>query len=281
MNLLELVVARRPELKTWKGQPFKFIEQKMDGWRITIAKEDGDIRAVGRKTRIDLWPMMSRNAAIRDLVRGLPDGTVLDGEAWSPHHPASSVPTLLRRGEDYHFSPFAMPYLSGRNLMHDHIDEVCAHMFPLGIKPPLRVPFLDHPDPKSQEELLLERVVYLGWEGFVLKADHYSCWYKLKPKPTVDVVITGYLVSESDTHKGKLGSLEGSVYKDGRLTPITNIGKGFKKHEREWTSKDTLGRVCEVSYEGVQSKGMLRFSSFERWRDDKPSEECTMDQLSQ
>jgi ATP-dependent DNA ligase len=79
---------------------------------------------------------------------------------------------------------------------------------------------------------------------------------------------------------GRHGSLVVGLYtKAGHLRAVAQVGKG---NDAEWRDKpisSLLGKVVEVSHEGVQAKGMLKFSCFERFREDKRAEDCTMDQL--
>ena len=108
-------------------------------------------------------------------------------------------------------------------------------------------------------------------EGWVLK----DCdkWYKVKPTPTVDCVVTG-IVDGAGKYSGQVGALRVSV--EGQ--EIARVS-GMTDAARAEMGQHTLGRVCEVAYQYVGSQGRLRHPRFIRWRDDKRQEECTHDQL--
>ena len=76
------------------------------------------------------------------------------------------------------------------------------------------------------------------------------------------------------------GSGEGQGQGSGdQLIEIARVGGGFSDADRRWTEAEVMGRVCEVRYDCVMARGRLRFPRFIQWRDDKPSNECTMEQL--
>jgi bifunctional non-homologous end joining protein LigD len=131
-------------------------------------------------------------------------------------------------------------------------------------------------------------------------------WLKFKVVFDADVVIVGWTEGEGN-RSGSLGSLVMSVYRDGDLVYVGNVGTGFNKGSLEETMK-LLGDMDEtepafpaevirstpelrwvhwvapslvamVEHRQLTSAGRLRAPAFKGFRDDKTPEQCTYDQL--
>ena len=116
-------------------------------------------------------------------------------------------------------------------------------------------------------------------------------WLKVKREKTVDCVIVGYI-----TKIRKIGSLGLGLYDNGRLTYVGQVGTGFRESLLDELAKELIrssngvvlpknvqpvvpNKVCEVRYLEYTRDHRLRAPVFLRIREDKPPEECTVDQV--
>jgi ATP-dependent DNA ligase len=95
-----------------------------------------------------------------------------------------------------------------------------------------------------------------------LKEAHSYGWYKLKPVSTIDAVV----VEASATKQ----SVSVALYDCGVPVIIAKV---------RTADKNNIGRVAEIDFDSVGSRGNLRFARFKGWRDDKPASECLISQL--
>ncbi len=155
--------------------------------------------------------------------------------------------------------------------------------------------------------LVLEK----GLEGVVAKRkDSYyeeglrtGSWLKIKKLKTCDCIIFGYTMG-ANVRAETFGALLLGLYGENKQPVyVGKVGTGFAeetlrilmdKFEKITTdeapfkpeSGDTVtwikpSLVCEVAYQVVTKDGRLRMARFKRLRDDKPPEQCTIDQLTQ
>jgi hypothetical protein len=112
----------------------------------------------------------------------------------------------------------------------------------------------------------LVKAVANGYEGLVLRtADK---WYRVKPRATADVRITGYFeqVDKNKNPKGILGGFD------------TNYGKvtAFSDELRKllWDNPEQyIGQLMEVRYKELYDTGSFRYAvTFLRFRTDKDEE---------
>jgi len=125
-------------------------------------------------------------------------------------------------------------------------------------------------------------------EGWVLKEIYTAApWWKLRVTWTYDCVVMG-TKDGTGMNFGDVGSLlVGMFTKVSETEPIALLEEvasvgGMTEAERDWMTehRDELeGRVCEVEANGVCSRGRLHHPRFVRWREDKPANECTSEQL--
>ncbi|MFP4169919.1 MAG: hypothetical protein ACLFPN_02235 [Methanomassiliicoccales archaeon] len=123
-------------------------------------------------------------------------------------------------------------------------------------------------------------------------------WMKIKTTDTIDCVVLGYT-----SEKRPVSSLVLGLYNQGSLTHVGRVGTGFTEgfigRLRELLEDIRTGEplirppprrdiqwvrpklVCEVEYLELTKEGHLRAPVFLRLRDDKPPEECTVDQLEE
>ncbi len=157
---------------------------------------------------------------------------------------------------------------------------------------------------ESYFKLALEK----GLEGVVAKRKdsqyeeglRTGSWLKIKKLKTCDCVIFGYTRGESVRAK-TFGALLLGVYDNGKPVYVGKVGTGFTeqvigvlsdKFEKIKTDvapfKPETGDVvtwlepklvCEVAYQVLTRDMRLRMARFKRLRDDKPPEQCTIDQI--
>lgn len=258
------------KIKDYDGQPVLYASPKRDGYWCEI--KDG--RIFGRK---DDWTdkIRKNHEYLWRLVKFCQVKNFhLIGELYVPEGFATDVPNFLINGSRrLTWECFAWPNCPDPDIdIVDAMNVLATHGVPV-------VPVRPLTEEDTVEDLL-EVAKKLKWEGWVLKQGHLDGWYKLKVTHTADVVITNWKFSDSLTYYGQLKSLEGSVYKNGELVKVCTISSGFTAEQKEmWTEDFCVGKVAEVNYQSVLSKGQLQFCSFNRWRDDKSPEECLHAQL--
>lgn len=276
----DLILVTRPSFGVFDPTtPYEALEEKYDGWRITIIRRNRRFFAFSKKTSVDLWPKVARNHEVREAVMSLPDNSVVDGEAYIPDGLSSDVPTALTTGEGWSLRAFALPYLKGMNLKKMSIWSarglLSEHGFNLTNARPLGGPNM------VSEECLKSEAKKIGIEGWVLKLQHYLGWVRVKPKKTADLVVMGKYEG-NNRHTGRLGGFNCGLRDEdtGEWVIVADCGGGFSDEQRnEFWTKDVIGRVCEVEYDSLTSHGRLRFPQFIRWREDKEPESCILNQL--
>jgi ATP-dependent DNA ligase len=269
-------LSARPKPKDYvAGIPFEVAEHKLDGHRMSLFRGyDGEVHAFGRKTDIDLWPVLSANARLRELVLGgMNIKTMIDGEL-HVDGPATDVRSAIAEAPDLlDFTAFAIPLCDGKDATSWSIQEARTHLTSLGFSIPavlLRDQALTEAD--ITEWKAKSRSMHI--EGLVLKQAHWSGWYKLKPTSTTDVVVYAVLPG-CGKHAGRMGALMIEAHDEaGIARPLGKVGGGFTDVEREWPKEQWIGRVIEVEYDSLAARGRLRFPRFLRTRDDKPAAEC-------
>jgi ATP-dependent DNA ligase len=267
-----------PKVREWNGknpERIKYIQEKKNGYCLQIVKLTGDpVLVTGKKE--DYTEKFCKVTQFKHFLSSLPEETVIFVEMYVEGKPATDVITALNESwESLRFAAFAMPYYKGEGLDTWDLRDVNSLLDGMGIE----VPFTAY-DPDVDIEHLLQFAINLGYEGWVLKESHMSGWWKLKPVKTVDAIVTQWWMGNSQFF-GELGALGISVYTaNGGVKSIGRVGGGFTPDERkQFTREYIIGRVIEVSYQDVQSKGKLQFPRFMRIRDDKSAEQCTEDQL--
>lgn len=129
----------------------------------------------------------------------------------------------------------------------------------------LRVATVDNPSPETIEGYLND-ALELGFEGLVLRtADR---WYRVKPKATADVFITGWF-EQLDKNKNPKGQLGGFETNYGKVTAFTEAMR-----KELWINPEQyVGRLMECQYKELFPSGNFRYAvTFLRFRDDKDTE---------
>lgn len=253
--------------KNWKPGlgTFKYAHAKYDG--IWIEAKGG---RVFTSTPTDITDKVRDCWWYRSLSLWSYDD-VIAGELYVPDQPASAVSTALAERQEWlELNVFAVLSWAGEEKL-EAIEEECDRrelwfaLYTASDKEyQVGDPYLDTATVLGLED---------GREGIVYKNGNLLDWTKWKPIRTVDCVVTDYELGNGK-YLGMVGSLEVSV--EGRV--IANVS-GMDDDIRESLGEDSIGRVVEVAYQYVGSRGRLRHPRFVRFRDDKLPEECTLDQL--
>lgn len=229
----------------------------------------------------------------KTLFPTLPKETVVDCELIWPGHPDSEVPTAIKNNKEMQIVCFGVPiregellferkvtYRTGRHILHDLLDE--KFIIPLGGE----VIFYKDDIVAKLEELLRE-AEERRIEGWVLKEHAFSGWWKLKLVNEMDVFVTGFNVSDSDTRFGWITSVKIGCYKEGKIIDLGNVSgfneeqmqlmtTEFKMHKDKVDYNRFMYRALRVQYQEVASKGKLKHAFFDCWRDDKNYTDCVM-----
>lgn len=299
MNKIEF-----PKFKTYDGQPVRYIQPKYDGHLVKISKheifrcgdvDDGPIQALTKNNK-NITDKLCAIKHIHKELMGLPNESQIFAELHCPGRFSTDVPTMLNEtNEDLRLTAFAAPMLGGINHFNTPLNVVMNFIRSYGIESTQTETLLKSGITKIRCGILLAKAIKQKLEGYVLKIEHMTGWYKLKPTKTIDCFVTGTTMSESASFYGGLKSVNVAVYdmsmqvSDNQnlgehVRNLGHVGGGFDAEFRmEYNTsekRETLvGRVCEVEYDSIAAGGKLRFPRFVRWRTDKDSKDCTSDQL--
>lgn len=253
----------KPKSTKWNGHPQAYAHLKLDGHFTEVIVQEG---AVFFYTSHPTDITAKVPAHIRELVLERCVDCHFLAELYVPGERASCVKTeLAGDGAGLELMPFATLNLPEDAPLEDVREWFKQRGLPFA-------PWVTLWPEWSAEELM--RDVDPTAEGYVLKDGNLLNWRKLKREPTIDLVVTG-IVDGNGKHAGLIGSLRCSLA-DGR--EICKAG-GMTDDERwDMSMNDPIGRVVEIAYQHVDSKGRLRHPRFVRFRDDKLPHECTADQ---
>lgn len=248
-------------MKSYKGEPAKYVQAKLDGHWLRVA-HTGYTTRIG--TALDLDWLIDRSR--------MPPGEVVLGELWYPGKPASYVKTAIKeRDTNLRFTAFALESRDDEQpLAYIH-----AQVERMGFE------FVDYMalgfDYGKVDEVglrtLMQTVVGHPIEGLVFKDGNMLNERKWKEVRTIDLIVED-TVDGKGKYLGLIGALVCRTYEGHVLANVS----GMDEETRVMMSDDDflLGRVVEVAYQYVGSKGKLRHPRFVRMRDDKPQDECTI-----
>ncbi len=280
----KVALAMRPKkVKEFNGKkPVQWAQVKENGYFVSIMVDRRKRRwAIGKKE--DYWEDLAKHPTIGKLFRSVPPNTIIDGELFLPGGRATKVITgIKRRNPTMTFKAFAVPVLRGVDYRMLPFDDAMKMLEANGFQVPEWEEVSLWEDDLT--EFYLERAVEQGIEGFVLKNSHYDEWYKVKPVKTVDLVISGVKWSDASNWLGYVGAILCSAYNgDGKLVEVCSTSGMTMDVREEITDLEDagklVGKVVEVKYQDVESHGRLQFPRFLRFRDDKPAEDCKLEQL--
>lgn len=281
-------IIKFPKFKDYKNQVVRYLQPKLDGILTKIYKDKSDGLSIFTKNDKDITTKVMSINHIKEVIDILPWGSTLFGELHCPGVPATSIVTMLNdANQRLRLTVFAAPMLGGVDFTNAGLQSVMNMLGSYGFGTPgttdIQVGCNGLTEKRKEE--LLRMAIENKFEGWVLKQEHMSGWFKLKPVRTVDAFVIETYESDSDRYKGGLKCIRVGVWKeDGTLLDLGTAGNGFKLEFRmqlmtQEKRNGLLDKVCEIAYDSVAAKGKLRFPRFIRWRDDKDKIDCTEEQL--
>lgn len=294
---------KQQSAKKWNGQPFSIAHAKLDGWRVEFfVQPNGQVVGYGkdrgksgeRSTHLEFtyrFPRLVNHPVFQRIARLKPYTSVACEITTCGQIRSDVVTALLDPRIPLEISAFAVPYLAGSDCRKhpiEHAVEVCARN---------NIPFVPYmrfngsyqlklvgDELEKYKEKLLAISTKKGYEGWILKdGGQYGSWWKLKPEPTVDCVVIG-TKRGLGKYRGQTGALVVGLWNDdGELVEVASIS-GMTDEERGIITRlgdRVIDRVVEVQYQLIGSGGRLIHPRFKRWREDKPADQCTMDQLTE
>lgn len=266
MLTLNEILQLRPKPETYRASKHDdmicsgtAIQDKLDGWRMTVIRFEGDdVQIIGRKRYINYWALLKHDVRLYHRILSLPPNTVLDGEYHNPECDSTDVPTMMRECSG-DFTPWAIPWLNGKCIMSKSLPHANLALMSLGWDPPSICPMKS----LSVEDLMHE-AERQGVEGYVLKTSQWDLgsWIKVKPTRTFDLVVTSVVLGGV---RGGIKSLCVST-RDG-----VEVGKVGGLSDEMRCRDDLIGRVVEVRAQDVTKDGRLKFARLVRFRTDKDS----------
>lgn len=143
------------------------------------------------------------------------------------------------------------------------------HVYSLDpLDPRLHVGYYENPTTEFLQRTM-EGYVSQGYEGLIVRKG--NVWFKVKPKDTADVYVTGYQPG-TGKHEGRMGAL---------LTEYGKVGTGFTDAQREtFTKENSIGLLIEVEYMEMTGGLKFRHPRYIRIRHDKTEESLPWDTAS-
>lgn len=247
-----------PDCPVWKGQEVNFTHVKRDGMAVFYQSDKFWTRTptfITQELRECNCPWLQY--AVGD--------DLLVGELWLPGKKASAVKSALaNRDPSLRWDIFAVLNPGLENASLDAIDRFVTGR---GLT---FLPFFKGVYDADLQHLSPDV------EGYVLKEYNAQGWYKLKPVKTIDLVVTGFK-DGNGKNLGLTGSLVCSVVEGYEVACVGGMDDATRAEISD-DEERYRGRVVEVAYQYVGSKGRLRHPRFIRFRDDKRADECIVNQ---
>jgi ATP-dependent DNA ligase len=284
-----------------------YVEEKFDGSRFGLELEEDGWHAYSRGgiDRIKNIPYIREQLEEMQL----PVGTVLDCEVivfhsirkkcWELTRSVMGTNTYNPEAEKAHLLIFDIQHIGEEDYTNrPWIDRRSALKELFGEKEKVghetyyivKDTWLAYPRAYSlrQLERLWEYIVTEhDGEGVMLKnarlGKYGKDWTKVKKEYTIDCFVIGTTKGKGK-YEGQIGALEVAVYNGETIWPIGKISSLGDDDNRKLATDLALahklkGRVIEVKFNEVTKNKQLRHGRFMRWRDDKPKEECLLEQL--
>lgn len=243
-----MIVMRKPKdtIPTALRPSLRYAHYKRDGMRVVLSQG-----AIFTTRGHDIGPQIGREFT-------MPPG-VIDAELYVPGCGREAVKTALADApETLRLSVFAASALT----MLADLPQWCLDF---GYD---HEALLDIADKR-----MLNSVTH---DGFVLKSHTmYGYWLKEKSRMTADLVVTGWRPGKGQ-HLGRLGALECADATGRFVCAAGAMDIPMRIALTEMAKNGTLvGRVVEIAYERVGSRGGLQHPRFIALRDDKEPEHAS------
>lgn len=252
-----------------KPRPGELFQLKFDGhWTCLKRDKDGKV-TVTTRIGTDITEKLKWHPAVARAATALPPGTVLLGELWLPGATSSGIKTAINdKHEDLSFTPFAIARCAPIPL------QELEHWSLWRVNNQLRMWGYSVINPTEKPPFGFQNELPRDIEGYVVKLSNLLGWQKWKPVKTIDLIVCGVTQGQGK-YEGKVGALRVRTSEGHEVAQIS----GMTDEQRNYfTAISPIGRVVEVQYQEVGSKGRLRFPQFIRTRDDKARSECGLDQ---
>ena len=266
-------------LQAWDEKSLNGIEAlhiKRDGHQTRVVKESSGKVIVLTRNDIDITKQVKHLPFMSRALSQQPHSTIMFGELWIAGGAASDIKTALKhRSCDMRLDFFGLQRAYGEPLEWS-LQEAELWFQSKGFSfIPYRL--CDFKKPSTAIEWMCKQELQ-DWdiEGYVLTKGNMQAVAKWKPVKTIDLICTGFTEGKG-ANIGLVGSITCSTVGG---TELCTAG-GFTEDMRlEISSNEQkyLGKVVEIKYQCVASNGRLRHPRFVRWREDKPADECTLNQ---
>lgn len=302
----QLAKVYNPDKTSWV-KPW-MVEPKFDGLRcVTVVERNRDDEVKASAYSRNGKPLWNMGIVLKEVIakaQSLPldDGLVLDGEIYTKDWNLSmgivkSSVTEHADADKLHYHMWdCLTLKEWRTRYTDHrgVKRVGVSNVPnrdrknrlLPWKDGANVELVEHKLVNNAEELqsLYQELLAQGYEGAILKNPDgiYQCgrrspyWLKYKPYFDADLTVVGSYPGEGK-HLGRIGGLvlEGDTEWNDRTYHVkTEVGTGFTDEERETfqamvEAENLVGRIVEITHEGITVDGACRFPVYHRLRTDK------------
>lgn len=269
----------RPDMKTYDpikhaGMRWKYAHIKRDGHYLKVQKSVGGQLYCWTSNPTDITKQLTFCTWF-PRARDLPLGVSLLGELWLPGSRSEAIKTSIKECDQHlRFDVFAIDAYVPNAAVHSRLQamelrEVSNICKVLGFE---FINWIESPFDPSRLHINIRGIPNI--EGFVLKNGNLQDWYKLKPRRTIDLVVTGLVVG-TGKYRNQLGSLNCETTEG---YEVANVSGMTDQQRQAFSDGSIIGKVIEVEYQNVGANGRLRHPSFVRVRDDKEVNQCSVSQ---
>lgn len=294
-------------------------EPKFDGARMMMILGSTENMVVSPRRSVKTFAATSRTdnfPHFRDAVVPTLAGTILDGELLAPspklptkggftdsilnasvalvNQGAAGAVSIQQRYGLARFYAFDVTMMLGEDIKGADYDERREVLEVVVAELRNRYPSLpiELVNQYPVTEGVIAAAIEDGYEGVVIKNRHTTYrpgsrsggWYKVKQLSTADGFITGWETGKG-SNAGKVGSVEVSVYRDGDIIAVAQVGNLTDELRDLMTSPsgslraEWYRQVLEFAGQGITKGGKVRHPRLVRLRPDKSPLDCQADQL--
>jgi len=257
----------KPDSKTYReGEPAAYSHVKYDGHFTRVVRGRSGVVRVYSSLGTDITDKMPDKLML-NVWRFVPHNTILLGELYAKGMKASYVKTALK--EDH--GRLRLSYFA----LETHVEYTAALEEVADLIGLWGLPFAPYRRLQDGWSVADEIAwgIENGGEGVVLKDGNIHNWRKLKPFKSIDLIIAGFLPGDGK-YTGQVGSIICKTTEGHEVAAVS----GMDDELRAALTPADIGRVIEVKYQYVGSRGRLRHPTFERFRDDKTAAQCSVAQ---